>query len=149
MSTTSTTTPRPTSTNISQPTPTQATPTNTNIAVTITKPTNISTSDPTPKPATIISTNLSEISPRPTPTTNNKSTPKTTPQSTISQPFVKSDGSYGKTTEVVLTCFVVMFGLMFLIMVVKYYRLRKNIGDYRIQQGSQQTYDNPAFNGFG
>jgi len=28
-------------------------------------------------------------------------------------------------------------------------RLRTSIGDYQIQQGARQTYDNPAFNGFG
>lgn len=58
-------------------------------------------------------------------------------------------GSYGYTSEVVLICFCVMFGLLFLGMVGKYYQLKKNIGDYRLQQGAQQTYDNPAFSGFG
>jgi len=56
---------------------------------------------------------------------------------------------YGYTAEVVLICLVVIFGLLFLLMVVKYYRLRTSIGDYQIQQGARQTYDNPAFNGFG
>ena len=69
-----------------------------------------------------------------------------------------------------------MFGALFLVTVGKYYQLKKNIGDYRIQQarvpnedmtknmytkkynsnptmqhpqGGQQTYDNPAFSGFG
>merc|ERR1719234_2742517 len=58
-------------------------------------------------------------------------------------------GSYGYTSEVVLICFCVMFGILFLGMVGKYYQLKKNIGDYRLQQGAQQTYDNPAFSGFG
>merc|ERR1719234_2307701 len=52
-------------------------------------------------------------------------------------------GSYGYTSEVVLICFCVMFGILFLGMVGKYYQLKKNIGDYRLQQGAQQTYDNP------
>ena len=56
---------------------------------------------------------------------------------------------YGYTAEVVLICLVVIFGLLFLLMVVKYYRLRTSIGDYQTQQGARQTYDNPAFNGFG
>jgi len=56
---------------------------------------------------------------------------------------------YGYTAEVILICLVVIFGLLFLLMVVKYYRLRTTIGDYQIQQGARQTYDNPAFNGFG
>ena len=43
-------------------------------------------------------------------------------------------GSYGYTSEVVLICFCVMFGLLFLGMVGKYYQLKKNIGDYRLQQ---------------
>jgi len=58
-------------------------------------------------------------------------------------------GSYGYTSEVVLICFCIMFGALFLVTVGKYYQLKKNIGDYRIQQGGQQTYDNPAFSGFG
>lgn len=57
--------------------------------------------------------------------------------------------SYGYASEVVLICLVVVFGLLFLFMVVKYYRLRTSIGDYQLQQGARQTYDNPAFNGFG
>ena len=43
-------------------------------------------------------------------------------------------GSYGYTSEVVLICLVVVFGLAFFGMAVKYWQLRKNIGDYRIQQ---------------
>jgi hypothetical protein len=46
-------------------------------------------------------------------------------------------GSYGYTSEVVLICLVVIFGLMFITMVAKYYQLKKNIGDYRIQQVRQ------------
>ena len=54
----------------------------------------------------------------------------------------------------VLICLVVVFGCLFLFMIVKYYRLRTSIGDYRLQHGAgggaaRQTYDNPAFNGFG
>lgn len=64
-------------------------------------------------------------------------------------PDTDSISSYGYTAEVVLICLVVIFGLLFLLMVVKYYRLRTTIGDYQIQQGARQTYDNPAFNGFG
>ena len=37
-------------------------------------------------------------------------------------------------TKVVLICLVVVFGLLFLFMVVKYYRLRTSIGDYQLQQ---------------
>ena len=36
--------------------------------------------------------------------------------------------------KVVLICLVVVFGLLFLFMVVKYYRLRTSIGDYQLQQ---------------
>ena len=43
-------------------------------------------------------------------------------------------GSYGYTSEVVLICFCVIFGLLFFGMVGKYYQLKKNIGDYRLQQ---------------
>ena len=67
----------------------------------------------------------------------------------IAEPDAKQGSAYGYTAEVVLICLVVIFGLLFLLMVVKYYRLRTTIGDYQIQQGGRQTYDNPAFNGFG
>jgi len=67
----------------------------------------------------------------------------------IAEPDARQGSAYGYTAEVVLICLVVIFGLLFLLMVVKYYRLRTTIGDYQIQQGGRQTYDNPAFNGFG
>ena len=62
--------------------------------------------------------------------------------------------AHSYTVQVILICLVVMFGCLFLFMIVKYYRLRTSIGDYRLQHGngggpSRQTYDNPAFDGFG
>ena len=87
-------------------------------------------------------------------------TPQTITESTVistgsSQlPIIDRDSEfsgYGYPVEVALICLVVLFGVMFLVMVVKYYRLRTTIGDYRLRDnnGGRQTYDNPAFNGFG
>ena len=78
----------------------------------------------------------------------------TSSNSTASQsPIIDSEkfSGYGYPAEVALICLVVLFGVMFLVMVVKYYRLRTTIGDYRLRDnnGGRQTYDNPAFNGFG
>ena len=64
------------------------------------------------------------------------------------------DAGSSYATQVVLICLVVIFGCLFLFMLVKYHRLRTTIGDYRVSPGagagaSRQTYDNPAFSGFG
>ena len=92
-----------------------------------------------------------------TPTTSSttrEASQSTTVISTGSSPLPIIDAEfsgYGYPVEVALICLVVLFGLMFLVMVVKYYRLRTTIGDYRLRDnhGARQTYDNPAFNGFG
>ena len=64
------------------------------------------------------------------------------------------DSSSSNASQIVLICLTVLFGCLFLFMVFKYHRLRTTIGDYRVAPGarggaSQQTYDNPAFSGFG
>ena len=99
-----------------------------------------------------IGLNKTNISANRTTTTTSTTTTTTTPTEepkipTTSNPHVSSAnssairleeradlGSYGYTSEVVLICFCVMFGLLFLGMVGKYYQLKKNIGDYRLQQ---------------
>ena len=107
------------------------------------------------------STNTNSTIPIPvSSTTTTEATPQTTTGSSViptgsSQlPIVDRDSEfsgYGYPVEVALICLVVLFGVMFLVMVVKYYRLRTTIGDYRLRDnnGGRQTYDNPAFNGFG
>ena len=69
------------------------------------------------------------------------------------EPHSASEGS-SNASQIVLICLTVLFGCLFLFMVFKYHRLRTTIGDYRVAPGSrggasQQTYDNPAFSGFG
>lgn len=107
---------------------------------------------------------ISSTEKKPSSTANVTIQQTTTPQ-TITESTVISTGSsqlpiidrdsefsgYGYPVEVALICLVVLFGVMFLVMVVKYYRLRTTIGDYRLRDnnGGRQTYDNPAFNGFG
>jgi len=63
------------------------------------------------------------------------------------------EGGSSYAVQVLLICLTVIFGCLFLFMVFKYQRLRTSIGDYRLQHGagaqSRQTYDNPAFTGFG
>jgi len=102
------------------------------------------------------STNTNSPIPSVSSTTTNDVTQSTTESSAISTgsslPITDSEFSgYGYPVEVALICLVVLFGVMFLVMVVKYYRLRTTIGDYRLRDnnGARQTYDNPAFNGFG
>ena len=118
-----------------------------------------STINSTTEPSTDSTTNSTEESVAPTvaSSTSSSSTVSSTTtssNSTASQsPIIDSEkfSGYGYPAEVALICLVVLFGVMFLVMVVKYYRLRTTIGDYRLRDnnGGRQTYDNPAFNGFG
>jgi len=66
----------------------------------------------------------------------------------------KDDSSYGYTGEVILICLTVLFAILFLIMVVKYRRLKSHFGDYQLDPAPGQPrpvsrppeYDNPAYN---
>jgi len=66
----------------------------------------------------------------------------------------KDDSSYGYTGEVILICLTVLFAILFLIMVVKYRRLKSHFGDYQLEPAPGQPrpvsrppeYDNPAYN---
>jgi len=64
----------------------------------------------------------------------------------------KQDTSvYGYTGEVVLICLTVIFAVLFLMMVVKYQRLRTHFGDYQLERTGSPAgvrppeYDNPAY----
>jgi len=64
----------------------------------------------------------------------------------------KKDSSvYGYTGEVVLICLTVIFAVLFLMMVVKYQRLRTHFGDYQLERTGSPAgvrppeYDNPAY----
>jgi len=64
----------------------------------------------------------------------------------------KQDTSvYGYTGEVVLICLTVIFAVLFLMMVVKYQRLRTHFGDYQLERTAGPAgvrppeYDNPAY----
>merc|ERR1712013_256292 len=64
----------------------------------------------------------------------------------------KQDTSvYGYTGEVILICLTVVFAILFLLMVVKYQRLRTHFGDYQLERTSGPAgvrppeYDNPAY----
>jgi len=64
----------------------------------------------------------------------------------------KEDTSvYGYTGEVVLICLTVIFAILFLMMVVKYQRLRTHFGDYQLERTAGPAgvrppeYDNPAY----
>ena len=58
---------------------------------------------------------------------------------------------YGYTGEVVLVSLAVVFAVLFLLMVVKYQRLKTHMGDYQLERtpgpvaGRPPEYDNPAY----
>jgi len=63
----------------------------------------------------------------------------------------KDTSVYGYTGEVVLICLTVIFAVLFLMMVVKYQRLRTHFGDYQLERTGSPAgvrppeYDNPAY----
>merc|ERR1711962_1118925 len=64
----------------------------------------------------------------------------------------KQDTSvYGYTGEVILICLTVIFAILFLMMVVKYQRLKTHFGDYQLERTSGPAgvrppeYDDPAY----
>jgi len=84
---------------------------------------------------------------------NNNSTEEPKPNSELIGAD-KDDSSYGYTGEVILICLTVLFAILFLIMVVKYRRLKSHFGDYQLEPAPGQPrpvsrppeYDNPAYN---
>eukprot|EP00092_Neocalanus_flemingeri_P042488 GFUD01046454.1.p1 GENE.GFUD01046454.1~~GFUD01046454.1.p1 ORF type:complete len:246 (-),score=78.96 GFUD01046454.1:27-713(-) len=53
---------------------------------------------------------------------------------------------YGYTGEVVLICLTIMFIILFLGMVYKYYMLKSHFGDYQLDQGGSR-HNNQGFDG--
>ena len=119
-----------------------------------TETTKVTTTTATPSTAAVNVTKATD-----SPTTATSSSPEassTTSQSTLTpSELSKPDSGSGSAVQIVLIILTIVFGCLFLFMVVKYYHLRNSIGDYRLQHGAggprptSQNYDNPAFSGFG
>jgi len=111
------------------------------------------TSTSTPSTSSTENKNSTEASSTTTTTTTLKTTTVTESTEPVADAKTDTDSGSGYASQVILICLTVIFGCLFLFMVFKYQRLRTSIGDYRLQHGagaqSRQTYDNPAFTGFG
>jgi len=111
------------------------------------------TSTSTPSTSSTENKNSTEASSTTTTTTTLKTTTVTESTEPVADAKTDTNSGSGYASQVILICLTVIFGCLFLFMVFKYQRLRTSIGDYRLQHGagaqSRQTYDNPAFTGFG
>jgi len=111
------------------------------------------TSTSAPSTSSTENKNSTEASSTTTTTTTLKTTTVTESTEPVADAKTDTNSGSGYASQVILICLTVIFGCLFLFMVFKYQRLRTSIGDYRLQHGagaqSRQTYDNPAFTGFG